>query len=1175
MLYFIIFNLFLFSFSVLPYWNLRNQSSDLLENNIFEYTITHRSKNNYEVKLEKRIKKPSEGIITYENILYIEGKYKKNVEFENIESFYDYGYTYNNLKKRINVLCPMGKYNPINIETMEEIKNNDIHQNENWNLKCYYYESDNNFFIFYLNNEKNQVYDLYLINNSFYIISELQAYEEMYDFKLDRYYNLYDKNYYYQMYALCKRDGYIQFFAGNISFENPDNVRKNEINKTLIQAKKYSQAIFNNYTNDFYYFTYNNISDFSSGYSNQTVMGIDYYSINVDVVNNYTSPFEFIDEVEIKEMKFIYYTKYVYYLIYNNKTKEIYHGVLDITLNKVIFNTNEDIDVFIPYLNNSMLAITNGSAYRICFIKDNNDDCLDECSANDIIHDVDGNKCGKGCDNGKYLIIPERVCSFQCNNSIYVLNEMTCGLCRDLNSTNRYKLINGTQCLNETINGSEVYNSELYLLVCKSGYILKDNKCIQLCYETCEICSNYSIDISNQNCITCKDGYSLNNSNCVISFQNLQNFNKFQNQILNKNITFFVNSPSSSINGQDFKALIYSSKESLNKTTIGASSLDFGECPKILKSHYNIPDEENLIYLMIELDKKEINTDYNSLNIGKKTLFNIFDSSGRKLDISLCEENIKLTHNISDIIEIDLINAESFSKQNIDVFNSNDRFFNDLCHPYDNEDGKDIIIKDRINDIYQNVTFCQVGCSYKGINYDLLTANCDCKTQLMQEIFSNITKEEEKSEHDEIVNIKSLSKAFSSNLLIFNYKVITCSDLVFDLNILKNNIGFYCFLILIITQITLLVFFLYKKLTPIKSFMLNIASNNQDNNKNNPTKKKVLKKKLKSKKKKFKFDNNENSGSKKVLRLMKNKNELNQNLNQNLGDLLTTGNKTKKKKFKKLNDDSNKKIELENKINDFNNLGLNKLNKEIIKSNYIKKIINEKYSIIISNKEDDLKDMDYDDTIKNDNRTILRIYWSYFVFSQINQGTFCTENNLNLFVIKLSFLIFMFEINLFLNALFYSDDYISNAYYNNGILDFVSGLPKSIYSAIVSYAMPIILQKLSNSEKELYKVMKENYNDNNYKEIVNIKLKKLRIKLIAYYIIVFVLGILFLYFVSAFCAVYRHSQIYWFVGFLESFIIDIFISALICLIVSLFRYASIKKHNKCFHTISNVIEYFI
>ena len=33
----------------------------------------------------------------------------------------------------------------------------------------------------------------------------------------------------------------------------------------------------------------------------------------------YISPFNFIDQVEIKEMKFLYYTKYVYYSIYNKK----------------------------------------------------------------------------------------------------------------------------------------------------------------------------------------------------------------------------------------------------------------------------------------------------------------------------------------------------------------------------------------------------------------------------------------------------------------------------------------------------------------------------------------------------------------------------------------------------------------------------------------------------------------------------------------------------------------------------------------------------------------------------------------------------------------------------------------------------------------------------------------
>ena len=76
-----------------------------------------------------------------------------------------------------------------------------------------------------------------------------------------------------------------------------------------------------------------------------------------------------------------------------------------------------------------------------------------------------------GCDADKYLIIPEAVCSSECNNNIFVLYEHNCGLCRDLNSTHKYKLINGTECLNEIIEGSEIYNSKLNLLVCKSGYI--------------------------------------------------------------------------------------------------------------------------------------------------------------------------------------------------------------------------------------------------------------------------------------------------------------------------------------------------------------------------------------------------------------------------------------------------------------------------------------------------------------------------------------------------------------------------------------------------------------------------------------------------------------------------------------------------------------------------------
>ena len=45
-------------------------------------------------------------------------------------------------------------------------------------------------------------------------------------------------------------------------------------------------------------------------------------------------------------------------------------------------------------------------------------------------------------------------------------------------------------------------------------------------------------------------------------------------------------------------------------------------------------------------------------------------------------------------------------------------------HFYDNTDGKDIIINDRKTDIYKNISFCEQGCTYKGMDYDLMIDNC-------------------------------------------------------------------------------------------------------------------------------------------------------------------------------------------------------------------------------------------------------------------------------------------------------------------------------------------------------------------------------------------------------------------------------------------------------------------
>ena len=81
---------------------------------------------------------------------------------------------------------------------------------------------------------------------------------------------------------------------------------------------------------------------------------------------------------------------------------------------------------------------------------------------------------------------------------------------------------------------------------------------------------------------------------------------------------------------------------------------------------------------------------------------------------------------IGDVEELNIESAKDLANQGIDVFNANDKFFNDIFHFYDNKDGKDIIINDRRNDIYQNATFCEDGCNYDGMNYELMTADCIC-----------------------------------------------------------------------------------------------------------------------------------------------------------------------------------------------------------------------------------------------------------------------------------------------------------------------------------------------------------------------------------------------------------------------------------------------------------------
>ena len=149
-------------------------------------------------------------------------------------------------------------------------------------------------------------------------------------------------------------------------------INKNQIQgRTIItQAKSYTQGSIDN-NNNFYFFTYNNVNDFSSGYSkNAFNVENEKYADNYAITVNNNSPLNFIDNIEIKEIRFIPGTIFVYYKLSNIDKGTTYYGFIDIKLNKVIYNIEAEATMkFIPISETGeMLAMTSNKLYKVCVL---------------------------------------------------------------------------------------------------------------------------------------------------------------------------------------------------------------------------------------------------------------------------------------------------------------------------------------------------------------------------------------------------------------------------------------------------------------------------------------------------------------------------------------------------------------------------------------------------------------------------------------------------------------------------------------------------------------------------------------------------------------------------------------------------------------------------------------
>ena len=513
-----------YSNTQIPVWSFKKAATELLPGNTDFYQYTIYGKEEDSLHLTKELNRTTPNNIVQNNYIKLNDN-RYNTKWEDILNYYDI--------KNKRYICPSGN-NYLSLYSnnkIEEIKHAEKTVTEIWDLICYYQENKNIIYISYLNSDDKNIYGYKINDDSWFKFPMHSGYLDIIWPKTI------DSNIYHLFVILTSQNG---IMLGKIEVTISDKENANMINSEYFVDTKLEETFaFFDEKGYLYWMTYNH-TYFLSGYSTAPLDDFSKSPKDIKVIKHAYSPFEFIENITINYVYFIRNTKYAYYEVKSNDNIT-YHGVIDVTLNKIIMNTDEDILDFKPYSKNSLLFVTEKSAYKICVFAQKDDECINECPENQelILDPTNKNFCGKENDCEHYMLKPISICVNECDPKFYVIqNEKFCGFCKNLNNTHPYKVMNESFCREDKPTNTYIYDEQLFLLnYCHSSCLTcfgeKDDQCLSCvngslidgkCYvndcpdgyymsnnQTCEKCDT--------NCLTC-DGPSENGNNHCTSCYN-------------------------------------------------------------------------------------------------------------------------------------------------------------------------------------------------------------------------------------------------------------------------------------------------------------------------------------------------------------------------------------------------------------------------------------------------------------------------------------------------------------------------------------------------------------------------------------------------------------------------------------------------------------------------------
>ena len=166
----------------------------------------------------------------------------------------------------------------------------------------------------------------------------------------------------------------------------------------------------------------------------------------------------------------------------------------------------------------------------------------------------------------------------------------------------------------------------------------------------------------------------------------------------------------------------------------------------------------------------------------------------QELDLSHCsQKNIFTNIDMNNYFSEEQIQiAKSMYDKGITVYNRNDSFFTDICYEFTSTNDRDIILEDRVQDFYQNVSnICENKCiTDADFENKIIKCKCELKEKFLEE-------EDNDNEENYGFGIGSVS-----------IEVLKCSKKAFLWDYFKTNIGSYTSLVLIVAEFPVIFYFI-------------------------------------------------------------------------------------------------------------------------------------------------------------------------------------------------------------------------------------------------------------------------------------------------------------------------------------------------------------------------------